>query len=692
MGENVLAEKKKKKMQIPFRLNIVFFIVFLLFAVLVVQLGLVQILEGESYQKEIDRTIDDITKVPVPRGKIYDSEFKPVVENTPLYSITYTPPKGVKAEDKLKLAEKLVHYIEVEEEMIDKISERNLREYWYLKNEKKALKLTNDEEKKKLDDVEIYNLTLDRIKEKDLDEISEDKYPIIALKSELDKAYSLTPHIIKNKNITVKEYAKIAENLHDLQGINATTDWERKYLYKDTFKSFIGAITTEKEGLPEDKIDHFMSRGYNRNDRVGKSGLEEYYEDYLKGRKEQIKYTTTKTGSLIDSEVIVDGERGKDLVLTVDIDYQKKVDDVVMNALKKNVGSNGYLEDAMGVAMNPKTGEILALSAIHYDRKSGKYENLGVKTLFDSHLPGSTIKGATVLAGFENNVISPGTVFYDRPIKMAGTPTKSSVGTLGAVNDVDALRRSSNVYMFYIALKLGGEHRHPFPNNAGVRYDTAAIQKIRNGYSQVGLGVKTGIDFPYEEAGVKGENPLPGNILDFAIGQYDTYTALQLAQYTSTIANGGKRVKPYMVKHILNPGEGDELGSIYKSNETEILNQVNLSETEIKRIQSGFKGAFQQGGGTGTRFWGGKSYNPAGKTGTAESAVYRKVDGDYKKVAETENLTLVGYAPYDDPEIAFAVVVPFLNKSRSASVPINHEIGMGIMDHYFEMKKNKKED
>src|SRR5690625_550984 len=155
-------KKKEKKTQIPFRLNILFLIVFALFAILIVQLGVVQILEGESYQAEIDRKIMDTTKSPVPRGKIYDRNRSVVVDNKPLYSIVYTPPKDVQAEDKLELAEKLVNYMTVDDEQIEKLSLRNKKEYWYLKNIEKAVALLTEEEEKELTEGKKYQLILDR--------------------------------------------------------------------------------------------------------------------------------------------------------------------------------------------------------------------------------------------------------------------------------------------------------------------------------------------------------------------------------------------------------------------------------------------------------------------------------------------------------------------------------------------------
>src|SRR5690625_4518865 len=132
--------RNKKHSRIPFRVNILFFAVFLLFIILVVQLGIVQILEGDSYQTEIDRTINDVSKSSVPRGKIFDRNGNIVVDNNPLYAITYTPPKRIQAEDKLALAEDLVSFIGMDKELIDKITERNKKEYWKLKKIDKAIR------------------------------------------------------------------------------------------------------------------------------------------------------------------------------------------------------------------------------------------------------------------------------------------------------------------------------------------------------------------------------------------------------------------------------------------------------------------------------------------------------------------------------------------------------------------------
>ncbi|WP_284140409.1 MULTISPECIES: penicillin-binding protein 2 [unclassified Virgibacillus] len=687
-------KKKKKKAQLPFRLNILFFVVFILFSVLILQLGVVQILNGESFQEEIDRTIQDTTSVPVPRGKIYDRNHNVVVDNEALYAITYTPPKGVQADDRLEVAERLAKYISMfdkdpkeKKKQIARITDRDKKEYWYLLHSDEAEKRLSQKEAADMEPGEQYQTILDRITEEEISHYDEQDLEIILIKKELDKAYSLTPQIVKNNGVTPEEYARVAEHLNEMPGINATTDWNRAYPYKDTVRSIIGNITDEKRGIPRESMEYYLAKGYSRNDRVGISGLEEQYEDVLRGRKEKIEYTTNKNGQVVDMETVVKGERGKDLVLTIDMEFQERLDKIVREELKKTINKlpslNRYLEDAIAVVMNPKTGELLGVSAQHYNRKTNKYENADYKALYDAHRPGSSVKGATVLAGYEEGVISPGTRLYDSPIKIKGTPTMKSYKNMGWVDDLYALEKSSNVYMFHIALRMAGEYSTP--NNTPVNFKGDPFLKMRNYFSQFGLGVKTGVDFPYESSGFKGNAPLAGNLLHYSIGQYDTYTALQLAQYVSTIANGGYRVKPHFVKEIREPSPSEkDVGPVFRTIHPEVLNRIQMKDAYIERVQKGFRRVFTTG--TASVF-ANEPYKAAGKTGTAENEVYK----DGKKLADTENHILVGYAPYDDPEVAFAVIIPNTGLSSSQH-PSNKTIGKGILDTYFELKEERAKE
>ncbi|WP_311200280.1 penicillin-binding protein 2 [Oceanobacillus sojae] len=691
-----MVNKKNKKKRAPLltRMNILFFAIFILFSALIFQLGVVQILNGDSYQEEIERTNLDTVDIPVPRGKIYDTNGELIVDNEAMYSITYTPSNGVQAEERLEVAKTLAQYIDMrDEQTMDQITERDKREYYLLLHDEEIEKRLEAIDTEEMDNGEVYDATLELITDEEIADFSEDELEIIAIKKELDNAYALTPQVVKNEDVTAEEYAAVAENLDQLPGVNASTDWDRVYPNEETLTSILGNISSQEEGIPAEDLDAYLTTGYSRNDRVGRSGLEEEYEDFLRGRKEQIQYTTSQNGSIIGSETIVEGERGKDLVLTTDLEFQQEVDDILLDEFQSMKAGNSYenrfATNAYAVVMNPKTGELLATSGVEYDTENDEYNNnAGLTTLTNAHEPGSSIKGATILAGYDSGVISPGETFNDAPMQLAGTEVKRSVQDMGTVNDLTALERSSNVYMFYVTLRLGGDYRHPMPQNANLDINMGeTLQTLQNYFNQFGLGSTTGVDYPQESTGLRGQVPdNPGNLLDFAIGQYDTYTTLQLAQYVSTIANDGYRVQPHFLKEAREPVDSmDELGPLYYSSSTTTMNRIDMTNDEINRVQEGFRLSYQGSQGTGNDYFQNKSYDPAGKTGTAES--FEFVDGER---FDLNNLTLVGYAPFDDPEVAFAVVVPHVGIGEGDQ--INLKAGERILDSYFEIKEEHDEE
>ncbi|GAA0443257.1 penicillin-binding protein 2 [Lentibacillus halophilus] len=687
-------KKKKKKAQLPFRLNILFFVVFLLFSILILQLGVVQILNGKTFQAEIDRTSNDYTEISVPRGKMYDRNGDLIVGNNAEYAITYTPDKGTRAKKRLDVAERLATYISMDEgdDGDYGVTERNRKDYWYLKNTEEAKSRLTDKEENNMDNSEQYSTMIERITDEEiaLSNFTDQQLEVMAIKKEMDKAMALTPQTItKGNDVTPREFARVAEHLDKLSGVNATTDWNRKYPYDNTFQAFTGQLTSESEGILAEKKEYYLTRGYNRNDRVGRSGLEQEYESILRGRKEKIQYTTNKEDTVVDSDVAVEGQRGKDLVLSIDMELQKQVNSILRKELKTAIQNQPYenkeMDRALAVMMDPQTGDILAAGGQYYNRKEKEFQNSGLSTIHNAYSFGSAVKGATVLSGYESGVIKPGRSFYDAPIKIKGTPVKKSYHNLGQVNDLDALRLSSNVYMFYIAMRMGGDFN--YQPNEPLNFDPEAFTEMRSYFSQFGLGISTGIDFPSESTGYEGSDPRAGNLLDFAIGQYDTYTTMQMVQYISTIANNGYRVQPHFLKSIRNPvPHSEELGPVYKNNNTEIINRVEMDQNYIDRVQEGFRQVFQEPGGTAERYFSDQPYQAAGKTGTAEADVYKNGE----KVHDAENLALIGYAPYDDPEVAFALIVPQAGTGNKH--PISYKIGQGILDAYFKLNNKKDEE
>jgi penicillin-binding protein A len=701
-------KKKKKKSHFPFRLNLLFFSVFVLFSILILRLGFVQIVYGENFKRELERKEDVTIHNPVPRGKMLDRDYRVIVDNIPKSAITYTY-MGESQTQMIETAEKLAKLIEKDTK---KVTLRDMKDFWITKYPDLAEEKITDEEKdqfkaKELKNQDIYQLKLDRItgtriidKEgfvtvseegTDLGMLTEDDLEVLAIYREFSSGYKFTQQIVKNEDVTPEEYAIVSENLQSLPGVDTTTDWERAYSYESTLKSILGGVTKSDEGLPAERLDHYLSMGYNRNDRVGKSQLELQYEEVLHGTKAKVRTVTDKQGNVVETQVVSDGNRGKDLVLTVDMDLQLEVEKIIEEelwALKKLPGTS-LLDRAYVVLMDPKSGEVLTMAGkrIVKNEKSGELEMwddaLGTFTM--TYNVGSAIKGATILTGFKTGAISPEQRFNDAPIQIAQSPVKGSWTYLGTVNDVEALKLSSNVYMFHTAIRIGEGYYRP---NQPLPLKREAWQTIRNNFAAYGLGVKTGIDLPNEGTGVTGNQTLPGLMLDLVIGQYDTYSPMQLAQYVSTIANGGYRMKPHLVKEIREPVDDGttEIGPVFQTIQPTVMNTLDLQPGWMDRVHLGFKKVFQEPGGTAYPYFQGVGYDPAGKTGTAE-AFY---DGPErwrfgKEPPPVINLSLVSYAPSTNPEVAMAVLVPWAYQGDSEN-KANFRIGRRVMDTYFQLK------
>ncbi|MEZ7791130.1 penicillin-binding protein 2 [Niallia circulans] len=696
--------KKKKERTKPFvssfRINILFLIVFLLFSLLILRLGIVQIVNGEDYKREVDRKENVTVKIAMPRGEILDRNGKLIVGNKPSNAITFTRAQNSKTEEMLKIAEKLAIFIKKDsKEDLKAITERDKKDYWMIKhpNEAEAKITVADKKKLKHDehyDTKIYQLTLDRITSKEVNSFTKQELEVLAIYREMSSGYPLTPQIIK-KDATTKEVAMISENLDSLPGVDTTIDWDRYNLYKDTegnetLDSVIGKVSSSKEGLPKDSIDYYLARGYSRNDRVGKSYIENQYEDVLQGQKEKIKNIIDKNGNILESEVVQEGKRGDDLILSIDIDLQREIEKIIAEKIGKARIGEPYLDRTFVTVMNPYSGEVLSMAGKQFEqnKKTGKTEvnDFALGNITTSYEMGSVVKGATVLTGYQTGAIVPGEVLNDRPLKFLGTNAKKSWNKtgFGPINDLYALKRSSNGYMFLTAMKLGGQQTY-IPNGLLSIDKVSAIETFRYNFSQFGLGVRTGIDLPGEHSGYGGGQipPESGKVLDYAIGQYDTYTPLQIVQYISTIANGGYRIQPHIAKEVREPNQANELGPIIQEMKPKVYNKIDMKEEWIKRVQLGFKQVVNEPLGTGYGIKN-KEYKIAGKTGTAQALYNGPLP--HSQGLMLWNITFGGYAPYDHPEIAVSVTIPWLRTDQSH---VNLEIANDVFKAYFELKEKQ---
>ena len=638
-----------------------------------------QILKNSEYNDKLamatEKTIESTS---APRGRIYDRNHKLLVDNEGIKTIYYKKQNGITTKEEIELAYEVSNNIDID---YSKIDDNKLKDFYYKSHYKECRKKITDEEwdlynKRKLNDKDIDKLIYERLDD-EISEYTDSDKKAAYIYYLMNKGYSYAEKVIKNSDVTDAEYAYISENIDNLKGFNTKLDWERVYLYGDTFKSILGNVSSNTQGIPSELSEEYLKRGYTLDDRVGISYLEYQYEDYLRGTK--AKYRLLSDNSY---ELVSEGKRGNDIVLTIDIELQKYLEEVLSNEVLNAKGEPGtqYYNRSFAIVSDPNTGEILAMAGKQAVLKDGYYQIVdytpGIVTL--PVTPGSVVKGASMMVGYKYGAIDIGTVLNDECIKIKDTPLKCSWQTMGPIDDVYALQNSSNVYQYKIAIKVGnGSYEY----NQGLVLDESAFDKYREMYAEFGLGEKTGIDLPVESLGFMGKSRLPGHILDFSIGQYDTYTPIQLSQYINTIANNGVRLKPYLLKEVYKPSDsGDTFGSlIYKANVTE-LGKLSVEKKYIDRVREGFSAVVTRGLGYGYM---GNYTNSAGKTGTSQSFI--DTDGDGKVDTETITSSFVGYSPSDNPKMSIVVVSPDISVPDSTTYGVTRNISAQVVNKYFEL-------
>ncbi|GGI64515.1 penicillin-binding transpeptidase domain-containing protein [Enterococcus alcedinis] len=682
-------KKNKQKSHIPFRLNLLFFIVFALFVALIVQLGYLQIINGESLQERIEASSIRKVETSTPRGMIYDAEGKPLVQNHANPAITYTRGLNVTADELLKVAETLVPLIEIE--IDDKLTERDLKDTW-LAN-KDNLEVARERLPKKNVDNE-YQALVDAVTSEEI-VFDEEQLKVATVFKQLNSAQELTTVFVKNSNVTNEELAIVSEHSKELPGISTGTDWSREVLAEnDSLRSIIGKVSTEKQGLPAELTDEYLAKGYARNDRVGTSFLEKQYEEVLQGTKSQREITINHEGEIQSQKEIFSGEKGDNLVLTLNSEFQSKVDNILRTNYQQLVDANyaTYSPGAYVVVLDTNTGGVLAMSGYYHEIHSKELQEDTIGVYKKSFVPGSVVKAATLTAGWQNGVLSGNEVIYDQPIYLEGSQIKASIFNPTGNNNQNlsarqSLEVSSNSYMIQIALRLLGiQYQGNRISVPSVPNQAKAYEQLRKAMAQYGMGTETGIDLPDEETGIQtpvtylsDANRDGGKILDLSFGQFDTYTPMQLAQYVATVANDGVRLQPHLVEGIYGNSEDGGLGQVKQVIEPKVLNEVDLSAEELAIIQQGFRDVVTGSHPytTGTRLRNSK-IEIAAKTGTAEVLVV-----DEGRTIDVENSNVVAYGPASDPKVAVAVVIPQL---QGLNRPAAHlEITNQIMDAYYEM-------
>lgn len=647
------------------RIGVFAVVICLVFAVVVVRLAFLQIRGQEEYNDKLISYTSKTQTDQTPRGEIYDRTGKAVAQTVSALNITYFPTENATTAGKWELAQKFAKQFKMNHDSFTLSDYQDA--YFFLAKDggdsllnQNELKLGVKDKEQRLREIITQELTENTFSEADLN--------AYAVYQAMNKAPASQTKVIM-EDVDQEMVYYLEEHKDEYPGFDVDMGgWKRDYPYKTTFRDVLGSVSTNVQGVPAELSDFYEAKGYSMIDRVGLNGLEYQYEDLLAGTRKVSEISYDENGIAVLNE-INSGKNGYDLHLTIDIELQQKIDDLLEKVLKnaESDSRRSKFSKVFVTLMNPNTGEIYAMSG-KQKYNDGTIINYASGNYADTVIPGSIVKGATVYMGLSEGAITSNTTFIDQPIKFKDSPAKSSFNNYGEVDAVTSLAKSSNVFMWHTVMKLAGvNYVYDGPLIMNDYYGT--IRLMRSYYSMFGLGVATGLDVPKEETGFIGNSTDISNFLDFAIGQYDTYTPIQIAQYASTLANGGKKIQPKLVNTATEVNSTD----VVYENKTTILSTLRGDLDNLEVVRTGFHRCVLDGncGGAIKNL----PYDVAGKTGTSENT------------NNTTNAALIGWAPYDKPQIAFVCSAPESDTNDGSNMAGNvcySEIMPTVLKDYFD--------
>ncbi|MEX2414658.1 MAG: penicillin-binding transpeptidase domain-containing protein [Paenibacillaceae bacterium] len=430
-------------------------------------------------------------------------------------------------------------------------------------------------------------------------------------------------------------------------------------------KGSVTLLEERKRYYPTNQLaSHVL--GYVDKENQARTGIELVYDEYLKGTPGSISYEKDRLGyQLPEGHAAVTAPvNGSNVRTTIDRNIQHYIEE----ALEK-MNEQFHPKGAMVIAADPNTMEILGMSSLptfnpntYWDfADQGDFKNHNIASQFE---PGSTFKIVTLAGAVDQGIFHPEDTYPSGSIKVPGATIRdhNNGWGWGNITYLEGLKRSSNVAF----VKLG--------------YDGLGKEKLHDYIEKFGFGHKTGIDLTGEISGDINFH-YPSEVANATFGQGVAVTAIQQVAAISAIANGGKLMRPYLMKEIIDPVTNEVL----KKTEPEFIRQV-ISEQAAKEV-SGYleQVVSDQEIGTGRRgFIDG--YRIAGKTGTAQ----KFIDGSY--ATSKWVVSFIGYAPADNPQIVLCVIIddPDIgsdsNRSGEVSAPVFKDI-MGKSLRYLNVPK-----
>lgn len=507
------------------------------------------------------------------------------------------------------------------------------------------------------------------IDSEDIDEIRR----ILAIRYEIStKGYSATRSLAISKSITRNSAIQLQENSNDLTGVNVITDSNRIYSMGNLGShiiGYMGRISEKDEKRMQESGDTYE---YESNDKIGQAGIERVFEKYLRGENGEKQIDMDVNGTITGEYTTKEAIGGSDIVLTIDANLQRITEEALANCINGiRTGAYSQVYNAKGgacVAMDVNTGEILAMASnpdytpeVLYNGISTEqltdYNNKGVwtnKAIQGTYSPGSTFKMVTAAAGLETGAITATETIYDSGVYMVNGLDRerhcwiydSTGGRYGhgRVNVVGALEKSCNVFFYETGRRTG--------------LDT--IAKYANHF---GLGKKTGVELYGEAKGsVSSSETEKSSSVGFAasaaIGQgKNHFTPVQMAKYISMVANGGNNLDVTIVKDVMNSDGTNEsreeiedfVNSELGLTETSSTNDdITIKPENFATIKEGMRRVTEGEGGTASSVFNDFGVTVGGKTGSVETGTTAGAD---------IHAWFVGFAPFDNPQIAVVVVV-----------------------------------
>lgn len=452
------------------------------------------------------------------------------------------------------------------------------------------------------------------------------------------------------EDIPTELMRKISESGFLLSGVSVDVVPFREYVDTSLAVNLIGSVGP----IFAEDWEEYKEKGYSYNDKVGKSGIEKWGEEYLRGTDGEITYRIDANGNIISSEVTKDPVAGKTIMLTLD----KKIQRSAQNSLEKTVkdlkadGSSVIAGTAVAVKID--TGKVIcAANYPTYDSATlGKnYEKLSKdpsKPLTDRAFQGvypigSTIKPIVSVAALENGLYHQGeTVRCVMTYDYFADYKPKCMHYHGPMNLKNALAKSCNYFFFEMGRRLGAV-------------------KLTDYFKQFGLGVATGVEVN-DSKGIllEPKSNGGGDTLQIAIGQLNAFTPLQLANSAATLANGGTHYRASLISRVVSY----DMSEVYDESEPEVLNTVSIKDSTLKAVKEGMLSVTEDG--TGRKALGDYPIKVGGKTGTSQ------VTG------KADHSVFIAYAPFDNPEIAISVVLEHGSNGFAAGSVVRD-----ILDAYF---------